>query len=198
MKYPDNIREVAALKPDYLGFIFFPQSKRYAEPLDQELVRGLASSIKTTAVFVDATESQILEICKQFGFRVVQLHGKETPELCRSLKKKGLEVLKVFLLDKNANFESMEQYLDVCDYFLFDTKSESHGGSGQTFDWSVLQQYPYSKPFFLSGGLSLENIAEVSALKSLPLYGIDVNSRFEISPGLKDTAKLQELRWRLS
>jgi phosphoribosylanthranilate isomerase len=91
----------------------------------------------------------------------------------------------------------MEQYLDVCDYFLFDTKSESHGGSGQTFDWDILKQYPYTKPFFLSGGLSLDNIAEVSSLKSLPLYGIDVNSRFEISPGLKDVAKLQELRWRL-
>ncbi len=198
MKFRENIIKVAELKPDYMGFIFYAPSKRYAEPLDELFMQQLALQIKTTAVFVNESISTIREVCKRYGFKAVQLHGNESPEMAQALREDGLEVFKVFLLEKNYDFAVMMPYLNVCDYFLFDTKSEGHGGSGVAFDWSVLHQYPYDKPFFLSGGLSLQNVEGLTALQSLPLAGIDVNSKFELEPGRKDVSMLRDLRWRLS
>ena len=132
---------------------------------------------------------------------MVQLHGKETPELCHHLKNLGIDVIKVFSVDETFNFSVLEPYEEVCDYYLFDTKGKLPGGNGYVFDWEVLENYPSTKPFFLSGGIGMENIDDVLTFLYRPeskyCHAIDINSRFEIQPGLKDIEKVKEFKKRL-
>ena len=187
MKYPDNILEVGALLPDYMGLIFWEKSARYFDGI----IPALPKSIRKVGVFVNATSEEILEKIKKYDLQAVQLHGSESLEFCESLKKKlpkGIEVIKVFSILDTFDFAVLKPFEPLCDYFLFDTKGRLPGGNGTTFDWKVLQQYPSTKPFFLSGGIGIEELEDVKqVLKSnLPIYAIDVNSKFEIEPGLKN------------
>ena len=184
MKYPENISAVAALQPDYMGFIFYPQSPRFAAELD--IVE--ASALKT-GVFVDENEGKVKKLVGKYQLDAIQLHGSETPQYCKLFKGK-VTVIKAFGVDENFDFEKLNDYEGCVDYFLFDTKTGKHGGSGQTFDWYLLNKYKLNVPFFLSGGLSLENMEEVKAIDHPQFYGVDLNSRFEIAPGLKDIDKL--------
>lgn len=184
MKYPENISAVAALQPDYMGFIFYPQSPRFAAELD--IVE--ASALKT-GVFVDENEGKVKKLVGKYQLDAIQLHGSETPQYCKLFKGK-VTVIKAFGVDENFDFEKLNDYEGCVDYFLFDTKTGKHGGSGQTFDWYLLNKYKLNVPFFLSGGLSLENMEEVKAIDHPQFYGVDLNSRFEIEPGLKDIDKL--------
>jgi phosphoribosylanthranilate isomerase len=186
MKYPDNISAVAALQPDYMGFIFYPQSPRFVAGLK---LTGLAAL--RTGVFVNEQAERIGELIDQYQLSAIQLHGDESPQFCKLFKGEVI-VIKAFGVDQNFDFEKLSDYKDSADYFLFDTKTSKHGGSGQTFDWNVLSNYKLDIPFFLSGGLSLENLEEVKKIKHLQFYGVDLNSRFEIEPALKDIDKLKK------
>jgi len=190
LKQQENIEAIAALKPDYAGFICYAPSPRFAAEINGEVLAALPDTIEKTAVFVNESAEIIDQLIDSYNFDVVQLHGNETPEFCSHFKRK-ITVIKSFGVDQNFDFERLNQYIGSVDYFLFDTKTDKHGGSGQTFDWSLLDKYKLDIPFFLSGGLSLENLEEVKSISHPQFYGVDLNSRFEIEPGLKDIDKLK-------
>ena len=191
LKYPGNISEVVALEPDYVGFICYAPSPRYATGLNAEILDSLPEILSKTAVFVNEDAETVQKLIDNYNFDAIQLHGNESPEFCEVFKDK-VTVIKAFGIGEGFDFERLNQFADSVDYFLFDTKTDKHGGSGQTFDWSLLDNYKLDIPFFLSGGLSPENLAEVKAIEHPQFYGVDLNSRFETEPGLKDINKLKE------
>lgn len=193
MKYSENIKKTAEVLPDYLGFIFYEKSPRFFDGTLPEL----PESIRKVGVFVNAPISDILQKINEYNLQVVQLHGNESPEICEILKIINIPVIKVFSVDDTFDFEAIQPYETVCDYFLFDTKGKNPGGNGTTFNWQILKNYPSKKPFFLSGGIGLEEIEAIKKL-NLPIYAIDVNSKFETKPGLKNTQLLKELQHELS
>ena len=204
-----NTLEVATLNPDYLGFIFWEPSKRFFEGSIPEL----PASIKKVGVFVDATLEDIVEKVNTYGLWAVQLHGKESPEFCSNLKKftidrskalgeTNLKIIKVFSIKDDFDFRVLTPYENVCDFFLFDTKGKLPGGNGFTFSWEVLGNYPSTKPYFLSGGIGLDEIEKIREFQQRPeskyCHAIDVNSKFESEPGFKDIKKLKEFKEVLS
>jgi phosphoribosylanthranilate isomerase len=189
MKYPENILEVSQLLPDYLGFIFYEKSSRF---FDGEILE-IPNSIKKVGVFVNARLMEINGKIKKYDLDLIQLHGDETPEFCENLKQDKIEIIKVFSVDDDFDFDELEPFENVCDYFLFDTKGKLHGGNGVTFNWQILDNYKSNKPLFLSGGIGIEEIANIKKL-NLPIYAIDVNSKFEIEPGLKNIELLKKLK----
>lgn len=187
MKYPENILEVASLLPDYMGFIFWEKSARYFDGIIPELPK----SIKKVGVFVDETSEEILKKVTKHNLQAVQLHGNESVEFCKILNKQlpnSIEIIKVFSILDTFDFQVLKPFESVCDYFLFDTKGKLPGGNGTTFDWKVLEKYPSAKPFFLSGGIGMEELQAVNEIlkTNLAVYAIDINSKFEIEPGLKN------------
>ncbi len=197
MKYQDNIIEVATLQPDYLGFIFHEKSVRYFQDNLPEIPR----TIKKVGVFVDAELQEVIKAIKKFKLNAVQLHGAESPEFCKTLKSQNIEIIKVFSIKDQFNFDDLNPYELMCDFYLFDTKGKLPGGNGYTFDWNILKDYPSTKPYFLSGGIGLEESKNIkSFLKSRAskyCYAIDVNSKFETEPGLKNIKKLKEFKSQL-
>ena len=194
----DNLKEIAALEPDFVGFIFYDQSPRFVgDELDADVVKALPRSIRKVGVFVNASPDYILRSVKKYDFQYVQLHGNETPEYCRSLQNRGINIIKAFRVDESFNFSMLNNFKAQCDFFLFDAKGDQPGGNGVTFDWSILNRYDNEKPFFISGGIGLDNLDQLDALKGMKLYGVDVNSQVEIAPGVKDIAKVKELIARL-
>lgn len=190
MKFTQNREEVEKLPVDFLGFIFYPKSKRF---VGENTDPGLFNSAKTkVAVFVDENAFEILGLTKNFGFEYVQLHGKENPKTCQLLKNQGLKVIKAFNLNESFKFERLQEYEPAVDYFLFDTKTDLPGGSGKKFKWEILEKYQGTVPFFLSGGIVPEDAEAIKKLKHPQLFGIDLNSGFEDEPGLKNIEKLRE------
>jgi phosphoribosylanthranilate isomerase len=189
MKYPENILEVGTLLPDFMGFIFWEKSSRY---FDGEIPR-LPKYIKKVGVFVDETIAIIQSIIEKHNLNCIQLHGTESVEFCQKLKELPIEIIKVFSIKDNFDFTVLKEFESVCDYFLFDTKGELPGGNGTTFDWNLLKKYPSKKPFFLSGGIGIEEIKILNEM-NLPIYAIDVNSKFETEPGLKNKELLQSFQ----
>ncbi len=191
-----NTTEVATLKPDYLGFIFWKPSKRYFDGT----MPSIPHSIKKVGVFVDTTIQEIAEKVKTYGLLLAQLHGQETPTFCNELKKTvpQLKIIKVFSIKDDFDFSQLKQFEASCDYFLFDTKGKLPGGNGYTFNWEVLKKYPSTKPYFLSGGIGLDELESIKEFLKGPeskyCEVFDVNSKFEIEPGLKDIAKLKEFQ----
>ncbi len=198
MKYQDNMSQVATLQPDYLGFIFHESSPRNFEGTISEL----PNTIKKTGVFVDKTVEFIAGQIERYQLDAVQLHGHESPEVCKLIKSANVEVIKVFSIKDEFDFSVLTAYEDVCDYFLFDTKGKLPGGNGYTFDWSVLNNYPSTKPFFLSGGIGLEQLEKIKEFKQSPAskycYALDVNSKFEIEPGLKNIELLNKFKIQIN
>lgn len=185
MRESINIQELLELELDYMGFIFFQKSKRNAEGLlDEKLLESFPSTTKKVGVFVNSTKEFILEQHNKYNFQCLQLHGNESPEFCASFPE--LEIIKAFGVDDDFDFQKLDPYKNVVDYFLFDTKTPLHGGSGLVFNWQKLKEYDQSKPFFLSGGLSAKNIKEVLQYQDMNIHAVDVNSKFEIEPGLKN------------
>ncbi|MDT0675814.1 phosphoribosylanthranilate isomerase [Autumnicola musiva] len=199
MCQPENIREIVQLQPDYMGLIFFKKSSRFVKAEIPEI----SSEVKKTGVFVNASIDFILKKLEKYQLQAIQLHGEESAEFCRGLrqklKDKNIEIIKVFSVKEEFNFDVLEQYEGTADYFLFDTKGKNKGGNGITFNWEVLKNYPSTTPFFLSGGIGIEEAKEIKELvqwfqqnkKEQLLYAVDVNSRFEDAPGLKNIEKLQ-------
>jgi len=219
MKYQDNIAEVAALQPDYMGLIFYEKSARFL----QAEIPKVSKKIKKTGVFVDASFNYISEQINYYKLQAIQLHGSETPEFCEKLKRHyeesnnevissnrlplsntrdhndvKLEIIKVFSIKDTFDFRVLEPYESVCDYYLFDTKGKLPGGNGYTFNWNILENYPSTKPYFLSGGIGLDEVGNIKKFQksnaSKYCYAIDVNSGFEIEPGLKNIEKLKKFR----
>ncbi len=190
LKHPANIQDVLALQPDYIGFIFHQASRRFVGELDPTWVAGL-SGAKKTGVFVNASVQAIAETVGRYGFQAIQLHGDERPADCAALKATGAEVIKAFGIDERFDWSVLNAYETAVDYFLFDTRSAARGGTGTPFDWGLLRGNPTAKPFFLSGGIGPENLRDALRLGDSRLYALDLNSRFEREPGLKDTALLQ-------
>ena len=192
------LTEVAALGPDFLGFIFAPKSPRFVgEALAPELVRALPPSIWKVGVFVNETTENILAIAKRFGLAAVQLHGQETSAQCEELSEAGLLVMKAFSVGQAVDFAALLPYVPYCDFFLFDTKGAAPGGNGAIFDWNLLSGYNLPVPYFLAGGLGLEHAAELAVLRLPGLVGVDLNSGFETAPGVKDAGRLAQMLTQL-
>ena len=195
MREPENILQVLRYRPDYLGFIFYVKSPRYAGN-DLERIREVTIPVQVqkVGVFVNEALETILKIQEAFSLDMVQLHGNESVQLCESLRSNGMKVMKVFSVGPDFEFKVMEPYYPYVDYFLFDTKVEYYGGSGRPFNWKLIDNYPFEKPFFLGGGLGNENIHKIRHINNTYLYAVDVNSRVESAPGVKDPAKLRSFR----
>ncbi|GAB3739941.1 phosphoribosylanthranilate isomerase [Hymenobacter agri] len=194
MRDAEVLPHIAALGPDFLGFIFAPKSPRFVgEALAPELVQTLPPTIWKTGVFVNETTENILATAQRFGLAAVQLHGQETPAQCEELNEAGLLVLKAFSVGEKVDFDALLPYVPHCDYFLFDTKGAAPGGNGATFNWKLLQAYNLPVPYFLAGGLGLEHAAELAALRLPGLAGVDLNSGFETAPGVKDAGRLAQM-----
>ena len=195
MKETENIKEISALQPDYLGFIFWEKSKRN---MTLDAIPELPETIKKVGVFVDASIQEIAAKINQYQLDVIQLHGNESVTFCRNVKKLGVEVIKVFSMNSNFNFSLVKEYVLAVDYFLFDTKGKLPGGNGVTFDWNVLENYHCDTPYFLSGGIGTTEIDGLKEFLKSPAakkcYAIDVNSRFEKKPGIKNKIKLQKFK----
>ncbi|MDR1876453.1 MAG: phosphoribosylanthranilate isomerase [Flavobacteriaceae bacterium] len=188
MKNPDNILELATLPFDYMGLIFYPKSPRYAGDLNPEALEILPGRTWLVGVFVNEDPYSLSEKITTYKLDYVQLHGEESVEYCKQIKKKNplVFIIKAFNVSEVSDFSETEKYKNVCDYFLFDTKTSQHGGSGEKFDWSILDSYRGKTPFFLSGGISSEDADEIKQIRHPKLYGLDLNSRFELEPGLKN------------
>ena len=192
-----NITALAELKPDYMGLIFYPKSKRFVGELNIRLLETIRESIKLTGVFVNENLDLVINKIKQYHLKAVQLHGDETPQYCRLLRDQSsqanckIEIIKAFGIDANFDFNDLEAYVDVVDFFLFDTKTPAYGGSGIKFNWDILKNYQCKKQYFLSGGIDTEDMSELRLLNDVRIYAVDLNSKFEISPGLKDIEKLR-------
>lgn len=192
MKYRDNILKVAALKPDYMGFIFYEKSLRFV----CEDIPVLPNDIKKVGVFVDASIEKIKEMREKFNLNAVQLHGHESPEFCQKLRNEHIEIIKVFSVENEFDFSKLKVYEPHVSYFLFDTKGPNPGGNGYSFDWTILQNYNSNMPYFLSGGIGLEDIEALNHFQksaaAQQCYAIDVNSKFETKPAYKDSIKLNK------
>ena len=192
MSQASNIANVAELQPDYLGFIFYDKSPRAISSVSAELIKYVPETIKTVGVFVNEDLELVIDNVINYKLKAIQLHGSEDPAYCETLKETGVEVIKAFGIRKGFEFNLLENYLKAVDYFLFDTQTEQHGGSGKQFDWSLLKNYMLDKPYFLSGGIGLEQIEQINEIDDDRLLAIDVNSRFETEPGFKDINKLKQ------
>lgn len=192
LKYPDNIRQIVALQPDMIGFIFYPKSQRYVNKPNDIARLYIPPSIKKIGVFVNETKDTILQKVKMYQLQGVQLHGDESPALCLALKQQKLLVLKALSILSVDDIKKSALYEGFVDFFLFDTKTQGYGGSGEKFDWEIINAYRGLTPFILSGGISPEDAEVILSLKHARLAGIDLNSRFETSPGVKEVALLKE------
>ena len=219
MKYLENIEQVVGLQPDYLGFIFYEKSKRNFEGIIPEF----SKSIKKTGVFVNEYVEIVISLVEEYRLDAIQLHGDESLEYVADLKnqlrerralfidenkqikkKKNkhyiseneVELIKVFGIKDEFNFDILSPYLEVVDFFLFDTKGKERGGNGTKFDWSILEKYPFKKPFFLSGGIGLEDVEDIQKIVKLdlPIYALDINSKFESKPGLKNINEVKKFK----
>lgn len=193
MRDAENIKALVELKPDFIGFIFYDKSPRFVgNTLDAELIQSIPREVKKVGVFVNPTVDYILQNVKKYGLNYVQLHGNETPDFCKNLRMKGVNIIKAFRLDESFIFSQLNNYKPHVDFFLFDAKGDGYGGNGVTFDWSILKKYDNQKPYFLAGGISLDNLDELASITPKP-YAFDVNSKFEVEPGVKDIEKIGEL-----
>ena len=197
MKFIENIEQVSGLYPDYMGFIFYEKSKRNFEGV----IPKLPKSIKKTGVFVNEYLEIVISLVEEYQLEAIQLHGDETVTYIRQLKTHlpSIEIIKVFGIKDEFNFDVLIPFLPLVDYFLFDTKGKERGGNGVQFDWSVLDAYPYEKPFFLSGGIGLKDVLAIQKIinSNLPIYALDINSKFEIEPGLKNINEVKTFKNKL-
>jgi phosphoribosylanthranilate isomerase len=197
MRDPENIGAVRSAGVDMIGFIFAQSSPRYVGDLSD--ARGFEAAIGTArvAVFLDADFDEISRLLERLPFEVVQLHGSEPPDLCAALKARfpDLTVVKSFNVGSTFSFTETARYSRSCDYYLFDSESRARGGSGEPFDWSRLGEYDNHKPIFLAGGLDEAGLSEVRGVLrgGVALYALDLNSRLEIAPGVKDHDRIQRI-----
>ncbi|MFY0598421.1 MAG: phosphoribosylanthranilate isomerase [Cyclobacteriaceae bacterium] len=194
MRDHKNIGDLISLRPDFIGFIFYEKSPRF---IGDNNIPEIPDSIQKVGVFVNESKEFILAEAQKYSLKFIQLHGDESVELVQELKLAGLSIIKVFSVMDEMPVERIRVFENFVDYFLFDTKTSAYGGSGNKFNWSILKQYDSKVPFFLSGGITTTDIPVIKSLELNQLYAIDVNSKFEVSPGLKDIQKLEILKEEL-
>ena len=193
MREAENIREVEALGINWMGLIFWPKSSRYVS----EMPDYLPQDVKRVGVFVDEDLDTVKKKADDYALNLIQLHGSESPDYIRALKASSSinpltsSIIKAFNIATADDFEQTKDYEGLVDYFLFDTKGPSVGGNGVQFDWDVLKDYHGKTPFLLSGGIGPDDAERIQAFHHPQCIGIDLNSRFELSPGLKDINKLK-------
>lgn len=189
MRDADNIRAVSELGIDWMGFIFWAPSSRYVS----EKPSFLPTHQKRVGVFVDARIEEVKSKVDEYALDLIQLHGNESPAFCEWLKANSRQqLIKAFNIATQEDLEQTLPYEGLVDYFLFDTKAKMVGGNGTQFDWSVLSAYQGNTPFLLSGGIGPDDAEKVRNFHHPQLAGIDLNSRFELSPALKDIEKLKQ------
>ena len=186
MREADNIREVEALRPDWMGFIFWQRSKRCVK----EFPGYMPVCAKRVGVFVDEAIERVRQTAYDYALDLIQLHGHESPEYAAQLRE--WKVIKAFNIASAEDLEQTRAYENVADFFLFDTKGKAIGGNGEKFDWDVLEAYTGATPFLLSGGIGPDDAEKIRNFHHPKCLGIDLNSRFEIEPGLKDIHQLKE------
>lgn len=194
MREPDNIRRVAEAGADWMGFIFYARSPRFAGSLSPDEIskeRTVREPPVRVGVFVDATPEYMMEMGNKYALGYLQLHGNESPDTCYALQKRGYAVIKAFSIADEEDLKLTADYEGRADYFLFDTKCNGYGGSGKQFDWSVLTAYKGQTPFLLSGGINPDSVEAIRNFYHPKLAGLDLNSGFETDPGMKDAGKLK-------
>lgn len=190
MAEAENLVQLARLKPDYVGFIFYPKSPRYmAERLSAEALDVLPETTKRVGVFVSEKTETVLSLAKRYALDYVQLHGDETVEYCQTIRRHGLKVIKVFRIATRNDLKSIAEYAQCADLFLFDTKTPTYGGCGSEFDWTILEEADIPLPWLISGGISPDNILRACQTGA---FAVDLNSKFETAPGIKDIQLLEE------
>ena len=187
----DNFSDVVALKPDFAGLVFYPKSPRFVELCQDNELKHNLSDVKKVGVFVNADKDYILSKISEYNLDLVQLHGNESPDFCADIRM-CLPVIKAFGISSESDLQSAECYAQYVDYLLFDTKTKGYGGSGVKFDWQMLQNATISQKFLLSGGISFDDLEYIKALKINNLVGVDLNSKFEDAPTLKNIEKLKQ------
>jgi len=192
LKDPDNIRKICDAGIDFAGFVFYRESPRFAgtNP-DPVIFNCIPDTIGKVGVFVNETPDKIIEIAETFGLDIIQLHGNEDFSYCEKIKMSGLKVIKAFRIGEEIDPDTVNTFSDVCDFFLFDTGGKLYGGSGIKFNWELLNGIRLEKPFFLSGGIDPGDIQELKKINNNMFFAVDINSRFEISPGIKDFEKVK-------
>ncbi len=192
-----QLQQLDGLDIDFVGLIFYKDSPRYiGEKISKKELKSADFDLKKVGVFVNPEMIDVLDAIDDFGLDAVQLHGDESPGMCEDLSSE-VEVIKAFRVTDGMDIDKMVAPYDaVCDYYLFDSGGikESFGGSGKQFDWSILSKAKIEKPFFLSGGIAVEDAAKIKAFTHPDFFGVDINSRFEKSPGVKDMGMLLQFR----
>ena len=182
-----QLQQLEGLNIDFAGLIFYKDSPRYmVDKIDKAALKNSDFDLKKTGVFVNPEMIDVLDAIDEYGLDVVQLHGNESAEMCDDLTAE-VEVIKAFRVDNKTNIDEMiAPYDAVCDYYLFDTAGKEPGGNGKKFDWTILTRAKIEKPFFISGGISVDDIPAIKKFKHPDFFGVDLNSRFEKEPGVKD------------
>lgn len=198
MNNQENTLSISELQPDFLGFIFWRDSKRYCD----NVIENVPDTIQKVGVFVDADYNEIVDKIISHQLNYVQLHGEETADFCLQLRNTTIKVIKSITIDNKFNFNELKFNKNCIDYYLFDTKGKLPGGNGTTFDWEILNQYKEDIPYFLSGGISLEewpkleNFLQSEAAKKC--FAIDINSQFEDDFGVKNKQKIKAFQEKLN
>lgn len=189
---PGNIKDIIKATPDFMGFNFYPGSKRYVGSVPpSNLFRLVPERIPKTGVFVNEDLNKVIEITEKYQLDLVQLHGNEPAGYCADLAKRGFKIIKAFEVNDRFSFAQLIDYEDVCLYFLFDKRIGHSGGSGLKFTWDKLNDYNVHKPFFLAGGIGPEDAANIKKINHDFFYAVDINSRFELYPGMKDPVRVK-------
>ena len=187
MTLADNIRQTEALGVDLIGLNFYPKSPRCL----CQLPDYLPLKARRVGIFVNQPKEEVTMYADRFGLDYLQLHGTESPGYCRTLQAAGFRLIKAFAIAQAKDLEATQAYEGLCDYFLFDTKTPRYGGSGEQFDWTLLRHYHGQTPFLLGGGINAYSVRAIHAFRHPRLAGVDLNSRFELSPGVKDVERLR-------
>ena len=193
MKHIQNIEMLSCLSIDYMGFICYPKSPRYIGENNLELADQflhLTSSIQRVGVFVNASKEEIRQSVEKYHFDLVQLHGGESPSFCKEIQE-FVPVIKAFSIGECRDLKNVANYEPACSFYIFDTKTSNYGGSGRKFDWGILKAYDGATPFMLSGGISLGDVETIRAIEHSMLIGVDLNSKFESEPGLKERNQIE-------
>lgn len=192
MRDKGNIMAVDKTPVDFMGFIFYPKSRRFVG--DDFVIPQLSGEVKKVGVFVNHNINELLYLCTTHSLDYVQLHGNEDASYVQELSEHGVKIIKAIGIKDGCPFEALKSFQLYVDFFLFDTATQQYGGSGQKFNWQVLNEYTLETPYFLSGGIGSDDLGQVMHLheKDQRLYAIDLNSRFEIQPALKNIELLKD------
>ncbi len=190
MKDPANIADLQAVQPDWMGMIFYSKSPRF---VDLQINTQSINS-KRIGVFVNAPQSEIEAKIIDYKLDGIQLHGQESPDFCQRFLDKDIIVIKAFAIGTSFDFNDIIPYEGTCNYYLFDTYGKTPGGTGKTFNWEILDHYNLQTPFLLSGGIGPDSVAALRAFNHPKWVGVDINSRFEKEPGIKNIQKVQHFK----